>query len=95
MLDRASEPVGEVQGQGVGVDCKTSEVRTRRMRAKNGAHAIVGQRKLPPDFVRMAEARMSSLLDKQSLQTRTLVHLLVEAYVVGMADATDILTQPL
>lgn len=63
------------------------------MPRRKNEHPIIGQRRLPPDFVRMAEARMSSLLDKQS-QTRTLVHLLVEAYVVGMADATDILTQP-
>lgn len=37
--------------------------------------------------------RVRPLLDRAGTQTRTLEHLLAEAYRIGMADAVDVMSQ--
>lgn len=56
-------------------------------------YKITGQSTYPHDIEQMCRRRVRPLLDSVGTQTRTLEHLLAEAYVLGIKDAVDHLVE--
>lgn len=63
-------------------------------RGKSKAYRLTGSTyRLPPSMRSLAESRVLPFLGYAGLQTRSLVTLMVEAYMAGMKDAAEVYEQ--
>jgi hypothetical protein len=56
---------------------------------KQEAYTIVGQQKVSPELKRLCARRVRPFLDVAGMSTRTLEHLMCEAYWQGIKDAAE------
>jgi len=66
-------------------------IRGTGVRLMKTKYKTAGVTRYPPEITEFLYRRVRALLDQAGLQSRTLEHILAEAYVQGIRDAVDVM----